>query len=542
MKSGLSALLTFCLVALGVSVLLVAIAWAADAVHERNERQQVDEYSRRALLRAEIVTAEAESSLRELAPYDGTPCTPEHLQMMREVEEQHRYIRSVAWTDGDKIRCSSLRGVADGMLPQPQWSYRTGFTAWHTEVGKRGNERRMLNIRLGQHIVMIDPRFYLDIVPLDDTIELAVLESSDGAIIARWPLADQGLVTAALFRDPGTPFFENRYYVVDRSHRYPIAVVAYEPKDRIRPDLAARLKTLLLPALLASALITWILFYWRRKLRTPRNALLEGIRRRQFAAWLQPIVELRTERCVGAEALVRWTLSDGTVVAPDTFIPMAESLGLIQPITDLVIESVASGVGGLLAQRRDLHVSINVTRDDLISSRVLQTLRASFAKHDVQPGQIWFECIERAFIDAGQCGPVLQGYRDAGHKIFIDDFGTGYSNLAYLQDLPVDGIKIDKSFVNALATGAEVNAIVPHIIGIAHELGLSMVAEGVESEAQADYLRERGVQFAQGWLYAKAMPAAQFVQWLERAGAGTAAATPARRDGAQAPLSPDESA
>ena len=85
----------------------------------------------------------------------------------------------------------------------------------------------------------------------------------------------------------------------------------------------------------------------------------------------------------------------------------------------------------------------------------------------------------------------------------------------------MDGIKIDKAFVNALATGAQVNAIVPHIIGIAHELGLAMVAEGVEYEAQAGYLRERGVQFAQGWLYAKAMPADEFLRYLEREAART---------------------
>ena len=520
MQSRLSALVMFCFIALGVCTTLAASIYIVNAVHERSEREQVDDYAQRALLRAELVTAEAESALRALTPYDGTPCTPEHLQAMRLVEAQHRYVRNVAWTDGEQIRCSSLRGVADGTLPPAQWSYRSGFTVWHTEIGKRGNEQRMLNIRLGQHIVVIDPRFYVDIVPLDDTIELALLESVDGTVIARWPLADQALVKAALFRDPSTRYFEDRYYVIDRSQRYPLAVVAYEPKGRIRPDFAAQIRTLVAPALLASALATWLLLHWRRKLHTPRHTLLEALRQRQFSAWFQPLIELRTGRCVGAEALVRWTLPDGTVITPDSFIPMAESLGLVQRITDLMIDSVSEGIGALLTQRRDLHVSINVTRDDLISPRVLQTLRTCFARHDVLPGQIWFECIERAFIDAGQCAPVLQSYREAGHKVFIDDFGTGYSSLAYLQELPVDGIKIDKSFVNALATGAEVNAIVPHIIGMAHELGLAMVAEGVEFEAQADYLREHGVQFAQGWLYAKAMPAAEFIRWLERAGAG----------------------
>ncbi|WP_321817180.1 MULTISPECIES: EAL domain-containing protein [unclassified Paraburkholderia] len=515
MKSRLSVLVTFCLVALTVCATLAAVAAATDAVIEQHQREQVNEYSRRALIRAELVTAEAVASLRTLSSFDDTPCTPDHLQSMRRVEEQYRYIRNVAWTDGTRILCSSLRGGMDNALPPAQWHYPHDVSAWSTEAGKRGNELPMLNIRLGNHIVVVDPRFYLDIVPLDDTIELALLESVDGSVIARWPRADEALSRAALFRDPAAHFFEQRYYVVNRSQRYPISVVAYEPEDRVRPDFPAQIRTFLVPVLIASVLGTWLVLRWRRKLRTPRHALLEGIRRRQFTAWFQPLVDLRTGRCIGAEALVRWRLGDGTLIAPDTFIPMAESIGLIQPITDLVIESVFAGAGSVLAQRRDLHISINLTRDDLVSSRVLKTLDACFAKYDVLARQIWFECIERAFIDAEQIGPVLQRYRDAGHQVFIDDFGTGYSSLAYLQTLPVDGIKIDKAFVKSLTSGSEVNAIVPHVISIAHELNLAMVAEGVEIEAQAAYLREHGVQFAQGWLYAKAMPAEEFVRWVE---------------------------
>ncbi|MFP4903039.1 EAL domain-containing protein, partial [Paraburkholderia sp. BR14261] len=316
-------------------------------------------------------------------------------------------------------------------------------------------------------------------------------------------------------------YFEGRYYVVERSSRYPIAVVAYEPEDRMRRDVPAQLRTLLPPALVLSAIGTWLVLRWRRTLRTPRNAMLQGIRRRQFVAWLQPLVSLESGRCVGAEALVRWKLEDGTLVAPDTFIPMAESLDLIEPITDQVIRSVFEGVGAMLARRRDLHVSLNLAGKDLAGTRVLQTLKASLAKYGVRPEQIWFEAIERTLMDTASSAPVLEAFRAAGHRIFIDDFGTGYSSLSYLQALPVDGIKIDRSFLLSLASGEETNKIVPHIIEMARSLDLLMVAEGVETEAQAQYLRERGVQFAQGWLYAKAMPADEFLRYLEREAART---------------------
>jgi len=272
----------------------------------------------------------------------------------------------------------------------------------------------------------------------------------------------------------------------------------------------------LAPALVASAIGTWLVMRWRRKLRTPRSVLLQAIRQRQFEAWLQPLVSLESGRCVGAEALARWKLEDGTVVAPDAFIPMAESLGLIEPITDQVVHSVFEGLGSLLARRRDLHVSINLSGEDLTTTRLLDTLKASLAKYAVRPEQIWFEAIERALVDTARAAPAIEAYRAAGHRIFIDDFGTGYSSLSYLQELPVDGIKIDKTFIPSLASGEETNKIVPHIIEMARSLDLAMVAEGVETEAQAGYLRERGVQYAQGWLYAKAMPADEFLRYLAR--------------------------
>jgi sensor c-di-GMP phosphodiesterase-like protein len=498
-----------------LATLAVAV-YAWDVVSERQRRQQVDIFSRRALLRAELVTSEAEAALLKLTPYDGTPCTSDHLQHLRGTEEQFRYIREVGWTDGKRLRCTSLRGLIDVALSPPEWIYPNGFTAWHTEVGERGNEQRMLNVRLGNHVVVIDTRFYLDIVPLDDSIELAVLEAQDVTIISRWPHVDQDLVRAALQRNTSSPYFEGRYYVVERSRRYPIAVVASEPEDRLRNSLPVQVSTALAPAFVVSAIGAWLIMRWRRKLRTPRNALLEGIRRQQFVAWLQPLVSLESGRCVGAEALVRWKLEDGSMVLPDTFIPMAESLGLTERITDQVVRSVFEGVGVVLAQRRDLHVSINLAGEDLAAPRVLETLKACLTKYAVRSEQIWLEAIERTLIDKDRSVPVLEAYRAAGHRIFIDDFGTGYSSLSYLQELPVDGIKIDRSFIRTLANGEEMNKIVPHIIEMARSLDLAIVAEGVETEAQADYLREHGVHYAQGWLYAKAMPAGEFLNYLDR--------------------------
>ncbi|TAM08044.1 MAG: EAL domain-containing protein [Paraburkholderia sp.] len=507
-------LTTFCLVALTVTAVVGIAIYATDVVIEQRQRLQVDSYSERALLRAERVTDEAESALREAARYGDSPCTDDHLRLLKQTEAARRYIRDVGYTDGQTLRCSTLSATGGGDLPPPEWTDAYGFSAWHSEVGRRGAKQSMLNIRYGNHLVVIDPRFYVDIVPLNDALELGVVETQDATVITRWPRTSESLVRAAVQHDLTTGYEAGRYYVVERSRRYPLAIVAYEPAQRIRPSWFRQMSVFIVPALVVGGLATWFVLTWRRELRTPRNSLLEGIRRRQFVVWFQPIVALDSGRCIGAEALVRWQLADGTIIAPDSFIPMAESVGLIQPITDQVIRSVFEGAGNLLAQRRDLHVSINLTRDDLETSRMMETLQACLVKYDVHPNQIWFEAVERAFLDAKRFAPVLERYRAAGFRILIDDFGTGFSSLAYLQELPVDGIKIDKVFMHALVTGTEVNAILPHIVAMAQSLNLLTVAEGVETETQARWLRTHNVGYAQGWLYAKAMPADAFARYV----------------------------
>lgn len=133
-------------------------------------------------------------------------------------------------------------------------------------------------------------------------------------------------------------------------------------------------------------------------------------------------------------------------------------------------------------------------------------------RSQISPSQIALELTEREFADPKTSAPVIARYRKAGHAIYLDDFGTGYSSLCYLQNLDVDILKIDKSFVDALAY----KNVTPHIIEMAKTLKLKMVAEGIETTHQEDWLRQHGVQYGQGWLYSKALPAAEFILWAEK--------------------------
>lgn len=243
--------------------------------------------------------------------------------------------------------------------------------------------------------------------------------------------------------------------------------------------------------------------------------LRQAVAQRRFEVHYQPIVDLLSRRCVGAEALVRWRQSSGQLVRPDLFIPLAEEIGLIQALTDQVLETVISEMGTTLAANPALYISINVAAVDLAGRRFVDKLAAEMQQVGFfSPQQIAIEATERGFMHADTANEIIQALRSAGHPVLIDDFGTGYSGLSYLQHFRVDTLKIDKAFVDTVGTEAASASVAPHIVEMGHTLQLKLVAEGVETEEQAVWLAARGVQCGQGWLFARAMPRDDFLAWL----------------------------
>ena len=156
----------------------------------------------------------------------------------------------------------------------------------------------------------------------------------------------------------------------------------------------------------------------------------------------------------------------------------------------------------LLAVDRGVHISVNLGASDMKDGEV-RVLERMLLHTSIEPRQIWLEATERGFMDVDTAGPVIAEARRLGHAVAIDDFGTGYSSLAYLQRLPLDSLKIDKTFVDAIGTDSATHKVTEHIIGMARSLNLLTVAEGIERQDQADYLKAREVDFGQGWLYGK---------------------------------------
>ncbi len=264
-------------------------------------------------------------------------------------------------------------------------------------------------------------------------------------------------------------------------------------------------------------LVFLVLSLFHRRLSL-QGELQQSLQKNEFEINYQPVIDLQAGRCVGAEALISWVQPGGKRVRPDLFIPLAEDTGLIEPMTEWLMRQIRLELGGLLEGDRSLHVAINLSPVHFESDRILRTSRQIFGNSGILPDQIIYEITERGLIaeDNVIARKVMSKLRERSSHIALDDFGTGYSSLSYISSFTLDYLKIDKTFVEAIGTDALTAGLVDSIIDMAERLKLRIIAEGIEKREQAEYLRERGVDYGQGWYFSKALPAAEFMVFIEQ--------------------------
>ncbi len=258
-----------------------------------------------------------------------------------------------------------------------------------------------------------------------------------------------------------------------------------------------------------------------QRLETERQLHI-GIQQNQFLLHYQPKVDHAMRIC-SAEVLVRWQQDNGNLIPPNLFIPVAEETGLIVEIGQQIIESTFRTIAGskLLFQTHGLNsISINVCPRQFLDPGFSDFVIEQARENGIEPGFIILEITEEAMVqDIDLTMQAMQQLKQHGFRLSIDDFGTGYSSMRYLKDFPLDELKIDKSFIDHIVENGNDRAIAHSIIDLAHNLGLDVVAEGVENEEQFHLLRDMGCQIYQGFLFSLPLPEDEFLQRIEAQGA-----------------------
>jgi diguanylate cyclase (GGDEF)-like protein/PAS domain S-box-containing protein len=249
----------------------------------------------------------------------------------------------------------------------------------------------------------------------------------------------------------------------------------------------------------------------KRDLRALEADLRLALQRQEFQLVYQPILSLRNNRVESVEALIRWHHPTRGLVPPDTFIGLAEETGLITQIGEWVIHKACEDA---LQFPETVSVAINVSAVQLRNRSLLDVIEAALWKTQLSPKRIEIEVTETVLLDINKILlPDLQRLQEMGVRIVLDDFGTGYSSLSYLRLFSFDKIKIDRTFVSDIGKSGERNAIVTSIIGLARNLDITCIAEGIETEEQIITLRAAGCDMAQGYFYSRPLMLSQFIKW-----------------------------
>lgn len=487
------------------------------------KKQSINAEKSRTLVYAKDVVHRTETMLDQF--YSGvqilvnmhTPdsCSAESLAAMQNVDLSSSYIQAFGYVSDNHWICSSLGKHGTGVdLGIPN------------VITPRGSSLRydvQFPFTPDRHFLVIENSNYAAIVHKDLTIDATtdIKEVSLGMFskTGRYMIASRGYTKPEWVNKPlengEAVFFDHGYLVVvTSSKRYGVGAIAAVPVKRLEQQTHAFAFKLVPIAVIAGILMSLAILHLAKQQLAMPALIRNALKKDEFSLVYQPVVDLNTNEWVGAEALIRWTRANGEMVRPDIFIQVAEDAGLIQLISERVIEIVRRDALELFRKRPNFHLGINLAAADLCSMRTVELLRRLSLDINARSNSLLVEITERGFINTETSKEVLRTIRACGISVAIDDFGTGYSSLSYLENLDIDYLKIDKSFVDTIGKEAATSHVVSHIIAIAKDLKLHMVAEGIESDYQAEFLRDNGVQYGQGWLFAQPMKIGELLSRL----------------------------
>ncbi|QIH05425.1 MULTISPECIES: EAL domain-containing protein [unclassified Pseudomonas] len=503
--------------ALSAAVLMLGSVGVAMHQVQQQESEQMNAQGQRFLERLEQLFGQLREGLDALEAQPLRECSADMITALQQVSYSYRFIYEAVYMDADQT-CSNW--PQQNLTPSPRPADIRGptYSYWLNTSIEPNENLAALMLGRGNFRVATSRGHLTDVVDLPPGGSLMVVVDHGARAIPVLGLARPWPPVQPWHPSRGQPLQVTRDLLI---YRMPTQNPEYQ-LVLITPRASMQAEMLdgwwwLLPVSLLLALFICALVYQLARQRQSLGAELQGaLRRKELQVLYQPIFDLNSRLCVGAEALLRWRRPDGTLTSPELFIPLAENTGQIRQITDFVLQRLLEQLGHVLRANPQLYISVNLAACDVMVPRIGRVMARLLALHRVAARQIAFEVTERGLIDVVVARNNLQALRDVGHQVLIDDFGTGYCSLAYLQNLPVDCLKIDKAFVDALGHDAASSGVAPHIIRMAHALKLKVIAEGIEFEDQALLLSSEGVSFGQGWLFAQALSALQFTELITR--------------------------
>lgn len=463
---------------------------------------RLDEYSGQLLQRDEEISSEVLSTLAQANAARTTPCSEVDIALLRKLTFSARFLKDVGRVGANSILCSASVGELKParLMANPDFTFPTGSLLYRNyPVNSAANERAEVIVRQSAEVV-ISPDTFAEFPQSPIQYFAGSIDRAKGVIHSR----EQGpfVVPPGILGTAKVARVQNTLYRARCSQQYSVCVVARIPVAAMWQTHRRLLRIYVATGALAGVSCAVALLLGSPKSRSQTSQLKRAIMLGKLSVAYQPIVELGNQHIVGVEALARWTDEDGESIRPETIVALAEAEGFVSEITRFVVSRALEELGPIFAIKSDFRVNINLAPSDLADPRLLLLLDEKLHEASISASHITFELTERATSERDVAVSAIRRLRERGHQVFIDDFGTGYSNLAYLNELNVNGIKINRSFIATIGTDSVTASIVPQILAVARALGLSVVVQGIERAEQASYFAEENPNMlGQGWYF-----------------------------------------
>ncbi len=482
---------------------------------ERQGQTELDLSAGRSIALAESRIVRAIATLDALASRGVDSCRAQHIDALRQATFATTPIKelSVVAADGRTL-CSDLGGVLEQrkVISSERVAADSDALLEVVRIGDRQEPmvrlRRPGNGTANGLAAMVPSELFIARISVrgGPLTNYARMSTRSGTLIIEAGIPPEHAANA-----------EDRVSGTRKSERYPLVVDISLPREGAELS-QGHLRALgaVISGLLAILILALSLLMPKRSDDNPVAELERALKAGEFVPYYQPIVDIRSGRLRGAEVLVRWRKADGTIVPPTSFIPLAESSGLIIELTRTLMRRVCQETGPEFGRRPHLKVAFNLTARHFADEEIVEDVRRIFNKSQIRLSQVVLEVTERQPLEnLTETRRVVAALQGLGVRVAIDDVGTGHSGLSYMLKLGVDIIKIDKMFIDALGTDRNSNTIIETLIDLAQNMRMEIIAEGVESFEQVVHLRELGVRAAQGYVFAPPLPGTAFLQLVE---------------------------
>jgi EAL domain-containing protein (putative c-di-GMP-specific phosphodiesterase class I) len=488
---------------------VLAVDYLLDGYVKSRETQKLQAAVDAITYDSKVIVQDAVQSLRRILHNSPSLCTPTFFANVNAELQQSPFMRQIAVENAEGIQyCAAYGGVVNYRVLSESLAI-PGHTEALSVVQVEGATGSLLKItqqfggnRTVSAFVEAAPLVTREVGPIVDNMRHLVVALTNGApVILRGDTID--------FAGPASGDY---IFVRSFSGDIPLKAEAGISFSTARAAYAELDIGFTLVACLMGVVVLVLMLRFSRRSNLPSFDIERAIVAGEMKPYYQPVMNLKTGKLIGCEVLVRWVKRNGEVVPPGAFIDYAELSGLAVPMTLSLMEQVRFDLEEICAEVPDFKVSINLFEGHFRDGSIVDDIQSIFGGSGISYRQLVFEITERRPLDDRDAvNRVVSAMHKLGVRIAMDDAGTGHSNLAYLQTLGIDIVKIDKIFVDMIRDATTPVPVIDGLISMAKDMDIEIIAEGVETQEQALYLRSKNVYFAQGYLFSPALKLSSFL-------------------------------